>query len=78
MIEIDAKPIPLPVPSKSNKRYRFSELEPDQSFFVPGESDTHRLAAAALYWTRKLGWKFTCRTVEGGVRVWRIKDIESP
>lgn len=73
--------IPVPVlqrkPSKGGKpgpepTYPFAGLDVSDSFFVP-DATIRRLSAAAAYWQRKTGWKFKCRTVDGGVRVWRIQ-----
>lgn len=68
-IKIDTD-IPIPKLSRQ-KKYPFEQLEIGQSFFVPGGnllaiSQSRRLAEF------RTGWKFATRTVEGGIRVWRI------
>jgi hypothetical protein len=42
-----------------------------QSFFVEGRSMVAVCNANNRY-KRKLGWKFTARKQDGGIRVWRI------
>jgi hypothetical protein len=49
-----------------------------QSFFVPFASDDarkglSRLSSVAILYGKETGKKFTTRTVEGGVRVWRVE-----
>lgn len=69
------KNIPLPKISRAghNSKYPFSIMEVGDSFFVPektAKAFTSTVAAAG----KRLGdRRFACRTVEGGVRVWRIE-----
>ncbi len=60
------------IPVITRYRYPFLEMEVGDSFFVPGFSSKDM--SGSLTRVRKLhpGWKFTTRTIDGGVRVWRI------
>lgn len=66
-IEID-KHVPIPPSGK----YPFDELEIGDSFLVPN-ANSHNIAAASYAGARRTGYKFRTKTVDGGVRVWRIK-----
>ena len=73
-IEID-KGVPLPkkqVPVRAGvAMYPWREMQVGDSFFVAGT--TVEKFSGTLYQARKrLGTKFASRTVEGGIRVWRI------
>lgn len=68
-IKID-KGIPLP-PRGGRQRYPWQEMEVGDSFFVEGAS-VRSLSAAAAQVGRRSGRKFSLRTVEGGVRCWRV------
>ncbi len=65
--------VPFPATAPRAQLYPFHEMEVGDSFFVP-DSTTNRLGSAAHAYvrSRKPGAKFTCRTIDGGVRVWRI------
>jgi hypothetical protein len=67
----------VPIPSKSGgarpRLYPFGDMKVGDSFFVPNG----RLRTIGHCWrsfrkTHKSKWKFTARTVDGGVRCWRI------
>lgn len=68
------KGIPLPPrPRKGGRPVNsvFRQMEIGDSVFM----DKPTARAAGGYYgrvARETGWKFTARTVEGGVRVWRI------
>jgi hypothetical protein len=47
-------------------------MEVGDSFFMP-KGKPRVIATAACMFARPRGWKFTCRVVDGGVRVWRVK-----
>ena len=52
-------------------RYPFAQLQVDQSFLVKDRKvDTVRSAACMA--SKRLGVKFVVRSVDGGVRVWRV------
>jgi hypothetical protein len=80
MIEIENDiPIPPKTPKAGRKgAYPFAELEVGQSFFVPAPpGKTNRqlqmaISGSAQHITKKTGHRFTSRTVDGGIRVWRF------
>lgn len=66
--------VPPPATARSNGRWPFNEMEVGQSFFIP-ETDSAAMNAVnseASVRGRRLGKKFTVRTVAGGKRCWRI------
>lgn len=68
MYEID-KGIEIPQP---RSEYPFGEMEIGDSFLAPKEKIKGVRAAASEYGKRK-SKRFMTRTVEGGVRVWRVE-----
>lgn len=52
--------------------YPFPDMEVGQSFFVPGGTP-NTTNGSMQRWQKALGRKFTARSVDGGVRVWRIE-----
>jgi hypothetical protein len=58
------------VPMPARNKYPFAEMAVGDSFFVAGRSATE-ICGNISNARKKLGFKFTTRTVEGGVRVWR-------
>jgi hypothetical protein len=81
MIEIEnGIPISAKKPGAGRRgTYPFADLDVGQSFFVPNQpGKTNRqlimaIGVAAQYITKKTGHRFTSRTVEGGIRVWRFE-----
>jgi|SanBayMetagenome_1026888.scaffolds.fasta_scaffold54499_2 hypothetical protein len=74
MIKID-KNIPLPklerkVPSPRQSKYPFADMEVNDSFEVAGKT-AKQFAGTVYSASKKLGKKFTMRSTEAGVRVWR-------
>lgn len=66
--------VPLP-PKAAQERYPWSQMEVGQSFMVESDDPKkamERVRGAASNRARKHGETFALRTVEGGVRVWRI------
>ena len=71
MVEIEKN---IPVPKKTRRKpykYPFPYVEIGDSFFVAGKNQRF-FGASVSKAGKTLGCKFTVRTVEGGVRVWRI------
>lgn len=63
-------------------KYPFAQMEVGDSFYFPasGESKVEmrraigRMTSNASAWSKRLpGRKFSVRTVEGGVRIWRVE-----
>lgn len=65
------KGIPLPRRSAANKKYDFGAMKIGDSMLCAGvePKEVRGVAHAA---GKREGMKFATRTVEGGVRVWRI------
>jgi hypothetical protein len=59
------KGVPVPHGHRTTK-YPWPEMEIGDSFFAPTKSPNPTNAQ------KRYGYKFTCRTVDGGYRVWRI------
>ena len=69
------KNVPLPRPRQSGApKYPWESMDVGDSFYVAGATVT-LLSASAASWSRRHGRerKFATRTVNGGVRVWRVK-----
>lgn len=66
------KDVPIPQISHKDVKYPWRVLEIGDSFFI--ENGKMSSIAGSKDWAQKqLRRKFTARTVEGGIRVWRIK-----
>lgn len=69
----------VPVQAKrigKKPRFPFAEMEVGDSFTVPITA-RGSVSASALYWTRKTGYMFVCRTTsDKTVRVWRVPSKE--
>ena len=68
--------VPAPAPRfipKRKRKYPFDQMKINDSFFVPnGKVNTISVSVAQFHQKNKPK-RLTCRTVEGGVRVWRVK-----
>ncbi len=72
MYEIE-KNVEIPPDGRGSPKYPFGKLEIGDSFFVPNKKLGSISTLVTWHKThRGKGKNFTCRTVEGGVRVWRI------
>jgi hypothetical protein len=72
----------VPRPKKGSGppiRYPFAEMKLNESIFVPSgfASANNAQSAAGQFMKRHKEFKFTCRKVDGGVRVWRIEVNKS-
>ncbi|MBL7740288.1 MAG: hypothetical protein JNK14_13815 [Chitinophagaceae bacterium] len=66
------KNIPLPEAGKTNSKYAvIGDMEVGDSIFMEGKIVTSVSCILKKY--KKSGKAFSSRTVEGGVRTWRIK-----
>jgi hypothetical protein len=75
MFQID-KDIPVPLTAIGGgqgrpPKYPFEKLSVGESFLAHNET-MKRVSNSASMYGRTHGIKFACRTVEGGVRVWRV------
>lgn len=72
MFDIDAD---IPVPTSRGARSKFTKtalaLNVGESFFVAGAKIVG--IHADLGTAKRHGYKFTARSVDGGVRIWRIE-----
>lgn len=59
-------------PGYAYKTHPFMAMAPGDSFLVPGGVIGDKHCQAARQAGKKTGMKFTARTVEGGVRIWRM------
>jgi len=61
-------------------KFPLQKLEIGQSFFVPCSTpaDKNAVSVSARYFAQKLKRKFTTRSVDGGMRVWRIDLNQTP
>jgi hypothetical protein len=66
----------IPVPPKSrgtgSYKYPFAYMEVGDSFFVKN-GNSKRISVSCRGYAIRKGGKFSCRTLPGGVRVWRIE-----
>ena len=62
----------VPLPEKANAtKYPFREMAVGDSFFVPGKKSGDFSGQVAQA-KKATGFNFTTRTLDGGVRVWRV------
>ena len=66
--------IPIPTYGQGPNKYHWRKLEVGDSRLYPGFTATNCSPVSAAYaWGKCNNKTFTARTVEGGVRIWRIK-----
>lgn len=67
--------IPLPGPSGSRGEsiYPFERMSVGDSVFIEGAKSSGKEYAAARVCGKRKGMRFTARTVEDGVRIWRVE-----
>lgn len=70
-IEIETG-VPLPHKGRWRALYPWRDMIIGDSFFVPGKTPK-TMTGSAAHARKQLGFKFTLRSVDGGVRVWRIE-----
>lgn len=71
MIERDV-PMPFDGLGKGKSIYPFMEMDVGDSAFFEGQKSSGRANSMAKKYAQRSGRKFTCRAVNGGVRIWRI------
>lgn len=76
IVNIDAG-IPMPEPRATRVVYPYKEMEVGESFLVePKGKETKNLLAVVCNrnnaMAKKLGRKFRAKTMEDGIRVWRV------
>jgi hypothetical protein len=70
--------IPMPTPTYGGGAnvYPWNDMGIGDSFFVATDGSKRansRVGSAASQRSRRVGHRFAVRTVEGGVRVWRVE-----
>ena len=66
-------PVPLGAGRQGGVLYPFRDMDIGDSIFVAGQASTDGAACSARNLAQRSGLKFTSRTVDGGVRIWRIE-----
>jgi hypothetical protein len=61
----------IPAPS-GKSRYPFDQMGVGDSFLVT-DRPIARVSASAHAYGKVHGQKFSCRSLEGGIRVWRVR-----
>jgi hypothetical protein len=70
MVEIE-KDVPMPMNGKgTHGKYPWKLMEVGNSFLAANVS-INNIGSSRINAQNQTGFKFICRTVEGGVRVWR-------
>ena len=64
-------PLPKSVQRGWTGKYPWRQLEIGDSFFVPGKT-TNDIGGTVTIARRTTGFKLVTRSVEGGVRIWRV------
>lgn len=58
---------------KGKSIYPFQNMLIGQSVFYPGMKYHSAPMKAAIIYAKRLGFKFSGRTVDGGLRIWRVE-----
>lgn len=63
---------------KAHKKYPLEEMDVTDSFFIPYKDEHQRtvqsrVSASITKYAKETNTKFTIRSLEEGIRVWRIK-----
>jgi len=65
-------PIPMQGIGKGRTTYPFMEMDIGDSAYFEGQNTTGRAVSMAKKYAQRSGCrKFTCKSVDGGVRIWR-------
>lgn len=65
-------PIPKDAGRKGRRKYPFYEMEVGDSVFFEGQTRTGNARNAAYAWARNNNKEVSVRSVQGGIRIWRI------
>jgi hypothetical protein len=66
------KGIPVPPIERGHRRWRFLlEMKDGESVFV----DSNQARSAALMFAKRSGLRIVSRKVDGGYRLWRVKEV---
>lgn len=64
---------PMPDRKAGVVKYPFASMEIGDSIFFEGQDYRSAPAFAARKWSQRHEQKFSCRNVEGGLRIWRTE-----
>ena len=68
------KPVESGVPMEQNREtYNFGRMAVGDSIFFNGANTTSKQMTAARIYGRYHGWKFSGRSIDGGLRIWRVE-----
>jgi hypothetical protein len=67
------KALPIPGRKHGSPKYPFLEMEVGDSIFFKGQNSESTAAFAARKWSQRHEQKFSCRNVDGGLRIWRTE-----
>ena len=67
------KNIPVPESRGGGRKYPFSEMSVGDSIFFEGANSEGVEYNAAKVSGLRWGWKFRARSVDGGLRIWRVE-----
>ena len=67
------KNVPIATRVTGCNKFPFNDMKVDDSFFVKNKSEAKSAKSYVYNYGAKNKKKFTIRTVDGGVRIWRIK-----
>lgn len=59
-------------PSRRERKYPLNEMAVGDSFFVAGQKTTGSAASNARTYGKNNRKRFTVRSIEGGIRIWRV------
>lgn len=63
----------IPMPSRSTGKYPLKVMIKGDSFFIPADVTTNYLQANLFSSAKRAGIKISTRSVDGGLRVWRVE-----
>jgi len=65
-------PMPYRGVGKGTSVYPFMEMEVGDSAFFEGQRSGGKAHSVAKKYAQRSDYKFTCKTVSGGIRIWRV------
>jgi len=64
--------IPIPEMLGTNQIYPFKDMKVGDSIFIENANHNHKAVSAAKMHFWRTDKKMTAKTIDGGVRIWRI------
>lgn len=62
----------IPIPDKLfQSKYPYAKMEIGDSFLIKTSKTIEQTNSSTSYAAKRLNMKFTSRTVDGGIRIWR-------